>query len=93
MLEEMGFSIDAVYDEKASETANLSLKIVKPCRSLVTRQRHLVLIASSIYEQEIAETMESWGLLHGWDYLAFDEFLLQLGRSYLSFMASDFQNQ
>lgn len=87
MLEKLDVSVDVIYDEKNSERMVSDIKIVNPCRNLIARKRHLILISSSAYEKEIAETVESWGLLHGWDYLTFEEFLLQLGMGYLSYMA------
>ena len=93
LLENLGVSVEAIYDEKVSETAVSGIKILKPCRNQLTRQRHLILITSSIFEKEIVEIMESWGLLHGWDYMTFEEFFLQLGREYLSYLAFRTQNK
>lgn len=87
VLEKLGVSVETIYDAKASEVAVSGVKIIKPCRNHLTRQRHLILITSSAYEKEIVEIIESWGLLHGWNYMTYEEFFLQLGREYLSYLA------
>lgn len=87
-LQGIGISVDIIYDNDIKMQSYVgTARIIRPSREKIVQRRRLVIITSSAYEHEIAKTLASWGLLHGWDYVTFEEFLLPICKEYLSRMA------
>lgn len=79
ILQKIGLAVSVIFDRRAE---NRAVNLFRPSKDIVKSCRCFILITSRLYEREIADELQEYGLREGFDFMGTGNLLDEIGKRY-----------